>query len=67
MLSYPVSQAEELLQLRLDAAKRNLENCEEDMDFLREQITTMEVATARVYNWDVQQRRKDREKGEGKE
>ena len=67
MLSYPLAAAEELLQARLEAARRNLTNCEEDMDFLREQITTMEVATARVYNWDVQQRRKEREKDGGGE
>ncbi|CAK4034879.1 prefoldin subunit [Lecanosticta acicola] len=65
MLAYPLSEAEELLGSKLDAAKQSLANCEEDLDFLREQITTMEVATARVYNWDVVQRRKD--KSEGKE
>jgi hypothetical protein len=45
---------------KLSAAKTSLKNCEEDLDFLREQITTMEVATARVYNWDVGMRRKER-------
>ena len=30
-------------------------------------VQTMEVATARVYNWDVQERRKDKEKGGGKD
>lgn len=39
MLSYPVDEAEELLASKLAAAKQNLSNCEEDMDFLREQIT----------------------------
>lgn len=80
MLSYPIDEAEELLSSKLAAAKQNLENCEEDHDFLREQITvreadamiyrtvtvllticqTMEVATARVYNWDVTMKRKER-------
>lgn len=60
MLSYPVAEAETLLEEKLDGAKSGLSNCEEDLDFLREQITTLEVATARVYNWDVGQRRKDR-------
>jgi len=88
MLAYPIPEAETLLISKLEAAKASLGNCEEDLDFLREQITvspslflgsrtlrstdvkssadkkqqTMEVATARVYNWDVGQRRK--EKGE---
>lgn len=96
MLAYPMGEAEQLLEGKLEAAKSGLENAEEDMDFLREQITvscsfflclcctlesvqagvdrnkrliegaiqTLEVATARVYNWDVGMRRK--EKAEGK-
>lgn len=39
MLSYPLSEAEELLQSKLSAAKASMKNCEEDLDFLREQIT----------------------------
>lgn len=80
MLSYPMDEAETLLDGRLSDAKKSMENCEEDLEFLREQITvgfhphivakssvltlwqTMEVAIARVYNWDVVQKRK--EKGE---
>jgi prefoldin subunit 5 len=64
MLAYPIPEAEQLLKSKLDTAKRSLETCEEDMEFLREQITTLEVAFARVYNWDVAQRRKEREAGE---
>ncbi|KAL1305988.1 hypothetical protein AAFC00_004122 [Neodothiora populina] len=64
MLAYPIPEAETLLSDKLEAAKSGLEHCEEDLNFLREQITTLEVATARVYNWDVGMRRK--EKAEGK-
>ncbi|KAF2481804.1 Prefoldin subunit-domain-containing protein [Neohortaea acidophila] len=60
MLSYTLPEALELLQSKLSAAQTSLETCEEDLDFLREQITTMEVATARVYNWDVAERRKEK-------
>ncbi|KAF2857812.1 polyketide synthase [Piedraia hortae CBS 480.64] len=60
MLSYPLHEAAELLTSKRDAARQALKDCEEDLDFLREQITTMEVATARVYNWDVGQRRKEK-------
>ncbi|KAF2234732.1 Prefoldin, subunit 3 [Viridothelium virens] len=63
MLSYPIPEAESLLESRLTTAQTSLTNCEEDLDFLREQITTMEVATARVYNWDVMQRRKENAEG----
>ncbi|EGD84713.1 hypothetical protein H112_08425 [Trichophyton rubrum D6] len=65
MLAYPIDEAEQLLEEKLQAAELSFKNCEEDMEFLREQVTTLEVATARVYNWDVVQRR--REKAEGKE
>ncbi|GAB0134643.1 hypothetical protein EsDP_00003005 [Epichloe bromicola] len=60
MLSYPIDEAEVLLTSKLSAAQTSLSNCEEDLDFLREQITTMEVATARVYNWEVVQKRKEK-------
>lgn len=39
MLSYPVDEAETLLDSKLQTAKQSLSNCEEDLDFLREQIT----------------------------
>lgn len=39
MLSYPLPEAEALLQEKLDAAQASFSNCEEDLDFLREQIT----------------------------
>lgn len=66
MLSYPIDEAEELLKGKLKAAQTSLSNCEEDLDFLREQITTMEVAVARVYNWEVVQKRKEKEEEEKK-
>ncbi|PWY91006.1 molecular chaperone Prefoldin, subunit 3 [Aspergillus heteromorphus CBS 117.55] len=65
MLAYPIEEAQTMLTEKLAAAELSLANCEEDLEFLREQITTLEVATARVYNWDVVQRRK--EKAEGKD
>ena len=78
MLAYPINEAETLLEGKLSGAQHTLANCEEDLDFLREQITvrrstatalglgtdchhqTLEVATARVYNWDVTTKRKEK-------
>lgn len=91
MLSYPIDEAQALLEQKLTAAQTSRRNCEEDLEFLREQITvrlhspplpcaeffsflisfsltnssldhtqTMEVAIARVYNWDVVQKRKEK-------
>lgn len=92
MLAYPLGEAETMLDEKLNAAESSLQNCEEDLEFLREQITvslfglreawgwdigdfanafdslqTLEVATARVYNWDVVERRKDKADGKGDE
>jgi hypothetical protein len=39
MLAYPIPEAEELLESKFTAAQESLDNCEEDLDFLREQIT----------------------------
>jgi len=62
MLSYKIPAAIELLQSKLDAAQTSLNNTIEDLEFLREQITVMEVNTARVYNHDVKRRREQRER-----
>jgi hypothetical protein len=39
MLAYPLSEAESMLQEKLTAAEQSLANCDEDLEFLREQIT----------------------------
>jgi hypothetical protein len=69
MLSYKIPAAIELLTSKLEAANTSLNNTIEDLEFIREQMTVMEVNTARVYNWDVKRRREKREKeqsfGEG--
>lgn len=61
MLSYTQDEAIDLLAARLAEAKQSLSNVVEDLEFLREQITVMEVNTARCYNWDVKRRREKRE------
>ena len=62
MLSYKIPAAIELLRSKLESAESSLQSVIEDLEFLREQITVMEVNTARVYNWDVKRRRELREK-----
>lgn len=39
MLAYSIPEAQDLLESKLTAAQQSLDNCEEDLDFLREQIT----------------------------
>jgi hypothetical protein len=61
MLSYRIPAAVTLLKSKLEVAQTSLDNTIEDLEFLREQLTIMEVNTARVYNWDVKRRRELRE------
>lgn len=61
MLSYPLPAAHSLLSSKLSTAIKSLNNCKEDLEFLRDQITVTEVNVARVYNWDVKRRREKRE------
>lgn len=42
MLAYSIPEAQDLLESKLTAAQQSLDNCEEDLDFLREQITVSE-------------------------
>lgn len=65
MLSYKIPAAIELLRSKLEAAEANVASLIEDLVFLREQLTMMEVNMARVYNWDVK-RRRDRRQEEAK-
>lgn len=63
MLEYPLDEAIELLAQKLADAKQNLDISQQDVEFLRENITTMEVNCARLYNWDVQRRQQMKKEG----
>ncbi|KAF8151962.1 Prefoldin subunit 3 [Mycena galopus ATCC 62051] len=60
VLQNKIPAAVTLLKSKLEAAELSLKNTIEDLDYLREQITVMEVNTARVYNWDIKRRREKR-------
>ena len=62
MLEYPLDEAIDLLNERLIKNQEQNAIVEEDLEFLRENITTMEVNTARLYNWDVERRKKEQAK-----
>lgn len=57
MLEYPLDEAEELLKQNLESACINLKCLEHDQEFLRNQQTTVEVAMARIYNWEITKRK----------
>ncbi|KZT50949.1 Prefoldin, subunit 3 [Calocera cornea HHB12733] len=63
MLAYPLDEAQALLSSKLAGAQQSRSNAVEDLEWLREQITVMEVNLARVYNWDVRRRREAKAKG----
>lgn len=62
MLEYPIEEAKQLLESKLGSARISLAQVEEDLEYLKEQITTMEVNMARVYNDDVRQRKVQKSK-----
>jgi prefoldin subunit 5 len=53
MLEYPHSEAKDLLVRNLNNAETALASTDEDLKFLKEQITTCEVNLSRVYNYSV--------------
>lgn len=67
MLAYPIPEAEELLSGKLATAKNSLATCEEDLDFLREQITVRsqfdshylqcgtELTALRLWKWRLRE------------
>ncbi|KAF9622842.1 hypothetical protein IFM89_034274 [Coptis chinensis] len=57
MLEYTYEEANSLLQKNLENARASLEVLVDDLQFLRDQTTITQVTIARVYNWDVHQRR----------
>ncbi|CAG61236.1 uncharacterized protein GVI51_K01023 [Nakaseomyces glabratus] len=57
MLEYPIDEAIALLEKKLEDSQDSLRIAKEDVEFLRENITTMEVNCARLYNWDVELRK----------
>ncbi|CAM8903037.1 unnamed protein product [Rhodiola kirilowii] len=57
MLEYTCKEAITLLKNNLENANGSLEVLIADLQFLRDQVTITQVTIARVYNWDVHQRR----------
>ncbi|CAH1799920.1 unnamed protein product [Owenia fusiformis] len=60
MLEYNLEDAEALLIKNLEAANNSLDQVDDDLGYLRDQTTTVEVNMARVYNWDVKRRGGDK-------
>lgn len=59
MLEYPVEEAKAFLNTKLEDRADELLKCNHDLDFVRRQITTMEVNVARLYNHAVSLKKKN--------
>jgi len=57
MLEYTLDDAEELLKKNLASAEKQLAEIGFDLDYLRDQMTMVEVTMARLYNWNVKKRK----------
>lgn len=62
MLEYPLEEAKELLKKNLNTSITSLRQIEEDLEYIRDQITTSEVNLARVYNWNVKRLQAEKKK-----
>jgi len=65
LLEYTFDEAIELLTTNLSNATKTLANLQEDLLFIRDQVTTTEVNIARVHNYGVKQRQGVKENAEG--
>lgn len=63
MVEYTFEEAIALLTKNLENCRANLRTMESDLDFIKDQITTTEVNIARIFNYDVKQRRAARAAG----
>nr|XP_002122059.1 prefoldin subunit 3 [Ciona intestinalis] len=57
MLSYSIEEALGVLNKNYTTAISHLDSVNKDLEYLRDQFTTTEVMLARLYNWNVKQRR----------
>ena len=56
MVEYPLDEAKALISENIRQVTKSEHSLSEDLQFLRDQITTMEVSMARVYNFTVEKR-----------
>lgn len=59
MVEYTFDEAIQLLERNLTSATENLAKTQEDLAWLQEQQTVLEVNNSRVFNYDVVERRKN--------
>ncbi|GIL50049.1 hypothetical protein Vafri_6355 [Volvox africanus] len=63
MLEYPLEEARTLLEENEANCRANLKTNEDSMALIKDSITTTEVSVARIYNYDLERRRRIKEEG----
>ncbi len=58
MLEFELGEAKALLESKDTLARAEIKTLAADLDFLKDQITTMEVNIAKLHNYAVTQRKK---------
>jgi len=53
MLEYSLDEAKDLLEKNIAASEKSLVELDEDLDYLKDQVTTVEVSIARLHNTRV--------------
>ena len=61
MLEYEREDAVGVLERNLENCERSKTQNEKDLEFLKDNVTIQEVTLARIYNWDVKRRQKQRD------
>ncbi|KAL6746805.1 prefoldin chaperone 1 [Haematococcus lacustris] len=64
MVEYGLDEAKELLTNNLANCKANILNCNKDLEVVKDNLTTLEVSISRVWNFDVDRRRRAKEMGQ---
>ena len=62
MVELSFDEAEKMLRENLANAKSNLKEIQEDLNYVKDQVTTSEVNIARVYNYSLLEKRLEQEK-----
>jgi hypothetical protein len=58
MVEYTINEADAFLSKELASCEEKSNELRSNLDYVKDQLTTTEVNMARVYNWDVQKRKK---------
>ena len=58
MLEFELDEALKLLEGKDEIARKEIKTLATDLDFLKDQITTMEVNIAKLHNYTIAQRKK---------